>query len=265
MSFFDSEFFDITTSGKLEGHLLDYDHPPMSGEIIPFADHYDYYPETLEVAETSMDLEVLSHIITNNYFTNAILIVSFVLFSVLKQAMIDSNIGSVADYLSHSGSYQPQPMVKREIAHLQEDEDSRCLPSTLTDASDYASAMMPSPYGTAVSSPAGRSTTSSSASTSRRFKSGGKNVSKDSDEYKRRRTLNNIAVKKSREKAKAESRIVAQRVTVLSADKERLERRVEQLSKEIQFLHGLFSKFNDIPDPIKVQVTSAFARLQSHR
>ncbi|XP_046449143.1 CCAAT/enhancer-binding protein beta-like isoform X1 [Daphnia pulex] len=238
MSFFDSEFFDITTSGKLEGHLLDYDHPPMSGEIIPFADHYDYYPETLEVAETSMDLE---------------------------QAMIDSNIGSVADYLSHSGSYQPQPMVKREIAHLQEDEDSRCLPSTLTDASDYTSAMMPSPYGTAVSSPAGRSTTSSSASTSRRFKSGGKNVSKDSDEYKRRRTLNNIAVKKSREKAKAESRIVAQRVTVLSADKERLERRVEQLSKEIQFLHGLFSKFNDIPDPIKVQVTSAFARLQSHR
>ncbi|XP_046449144.1 CCAAT/enhancer-binding protein beta-like isoform X2 [Daphnia pulex] len=237
MSFFDSEFFDITTSGKLEGHLLDYDHPPMSGEIIPFADHYDYYPETLEVAETSMDLE----------------------------AMIDSNIGSVADYLSHSGSYQPQPMVKREIAHLQEDEDSRCLPSTLTDASDYTSAMMPSPYGTAVSSPAGRSTTSSSASTSRRFKSGGKNVSKDSDEYKRRRTLNNIAVKKSREKAKAESRIVAQRVTVLSADKERLERRVEQLSKEIQFLHGLFSKFNDIPDPIKVQVTSAFARLQSHR
>ncbi|EFX75274.1 hypothetical protein DAPPUDRAFT_306834 [Daphnia pulex] len=238
MSFFDSEFFDITTSGKLEGHLLDYDHPPMSGEIIPFADHYDYYPETLEVAETSMDLE---------------------------QAMIDSNIGSVADYLSHSGSYQPQPMVKREIAHLQEDEDSRCLPSTLTDASDYTSAMMPSPYGTAVSSPAGRSTTSSSASTSRRFKSGGKNVSKDSDEYKRRRTLNNIAVKKSREKAKAESRMVAQRVTVLSADKERLERRVEQLSKEIQFLHGLFSKFNDIPDPIKVQVTSAFARLQSHR
>lgn len=238
MSFFDSEFFDITTSGKLEGHLLDYDHPPMSGDIIPFADNYDYYPETLEVAETSMDLE---------------------------QAMIDSNIGSVADYLSHSGSYQPQPMVKREIAHLQEDEDSRCLPSTLTDASDYTSAMMPSPYGTAVSSPAGRSTTSSSASTSRRFKSGGKNVSKDSDEYKRRRTLNNIAVKKSREKAKAESRMVAQRVTVLSADKERLERRVEQLSKEIQFLHGLFSKFNDIPDPIKVQVTSAFARLQSHR
>jgi len=237
MSFFYSEFFDITTSGKLEGHLLDYDHPPMSGDIIPFADNYDYYPETLEVAETSMDLE----------------------------AMIDSNIGSVADYLSHSGSYQPQPMVKREIAHLQEDEDSRCLPSTLTDASDYTSAMMPSPYGTAVSSPAGRSTTSSSASTSRRFKSGGKNVSKDSDEYKRRRTLNNIAVKKSREKAKAESRMVAQRVTVLSADKERLERRVEQLSKEIQFLHGLFSKFNDIPDPIKVQVTSAFARLQSHR
>ncbi|KZS16959.1 CCAAT/enhancer-binding protein alpha isoform X2 [Daphnia magna] len=236
MSFFDSEFFEIT-SGKLDGQLLDYNHPPlMSGDILPFTDNYDYYPEHLEVAETSMDLE----------------------------AMIESNIGSVADYLSHSAAYQPQPAVKREIAHLQEDEDSHCLPSTLTDANDYSSVIVPSPYGTAVSSPAGRSTTSSSASTSRRFKSGGKNVSKDSEEYKRRRTLNNIAVKKSREKAKAESRMVAQRVTVLSADKERLERRVEQLSKEIQFLHGLFSKFNDIPEPIKLQVTNVFARIQSH-
>lgn len=183
----------------------------------------------------------------------------------MKQAMIESNIGSVADYLSHSAAYQPQPAVKREIPHLQEDEDSRCLPSTLTDANDYSSLMGPSsPYGTAVSSPAGRSTTSSSTSTSRRFKTGGKNVVKDSDEYKRRRTLNNIAVKKSREKAKAESRMVTQRVTVLAADKERLERRVDQLSKEIQFLHGLFSKFSDIPEPIKLQVTSVFARIQSH-
>lgn len=189
----------------------------------------------------------------------------FLLFS--KQAMIESNIESVADYLSHSAGYQPsQPMVKRESHSQHDDEDSGCLPSTLTDANDYPSVMMASPYGTSVSSPAGRSTTSSTTSTSRRYKSGSgsKNVSKDSDEYKRRRTLNNIAVKKSREKAKAESRMVAQRVTVLSADKERLERRVEQLSKEIQFLHGLFSKFSDIPEPIKLQVTNAFARLQSH-
>lgn len=179
--------------------------------------------------------------------------------------MIESNIESVADYLSHSTGYQPQPVVKRETHSQHEDEDSGCLPSTLTDANDYPSIMgVPSPYGTSVSSPAGRSTTSSTTSTSRRYKTGSKNVSKDSDEYKRRRTLNNIAVKKSREKAKAESRMVAQRVTVLSADKERLERRVEQLSKEIQFLHGLFSKFSDIPEPIKLQVTNAFARLQSH-
>lgn len=235
----------------------------MSGDILPFTDNYDYYPEHLEVAETSMDLEVLFSIRLHKE-KRLEQCTYFKFFFCLKQAMIESNIGSVADYLSHSAAYQPQPAVKREIAHLQEDEDSHCLPSTLTDANDYSSVIVPSPYGTAVSSPAGRSTTSSSASTSRRFKSGGKNVSKDSEEYKRRRTLNNIAVKKSREKAKAESRMVAQRVTVLSADKERLERRVEQLSKEIQFLHGLFSKFNDIPEPIKLQVTNVFARIQSH-
>lgn len=179
--------------------------------------------------------------------------------------MIDSNIGNIPDYLSHPTTYQPQPVVKLEN-HLHEDEDSAsCLPSTLNDACDYPTVMMSSPYGTSISSPAGRSTTSSTTgSVVRRSKSGSKAISKDSEEYKRRRMLNNVAVKKSREKAKAESRMVAQRVTILSADKERLERRVEQLSKEIQFLHGLFSKFSDIPEPIKLQVASAFARLQSH-
>lgn len=178
--------------------------------------------------------------------------------------MIQSNLGNV-DYLSQqTNSYQPQqPVVKRE-AQFQEDEDSAsCLPSTLNDTIDYPSMMLP--YETAVSSPAGQSTTSSTSnSTSRRFKSATKNMNKDSDEYKRRRTLNNIAVKKSREKAKAESRMVAQRVTALTADKERLEKRVEQLSKEIQFLHGLFTKFSDIPEPVKTQVASAFARLQNY-
>lgn len=53
MSFFDCEFSDVT-SVKLEGHLLDYD--PVANFIIP--DNYDYYPEHLEVSETSMDLEV---------------------------------------------------------------------------------------------------------------------------------------------------------------------------------------------------------------
>jgi len=234
MSFLDCEFFGIT-SGKLEGHLLDYDHPPLSGDVIfPFAEETDYYPHHhLEVAETSMDLE----------------------------AMIESNIGNIPDYLSHGTTYHPQPVVKLEN---HEDEDSAsCLPSTLNDTNDYPTVMMPSPYGTSISSPAGRST-SSITSVVRRTKSGAKAISKDSDEYKRRRMLNNVAVKKSREKAKAESRLIAQRVTILSADKERLERRVEQLSKEIQFLHGLFSKFSDIPEPIKLQVASAFSRLQTH-
>lgn len=58
MSFLDCQFFDITESGKLDGHLLDYDHPPLNSDVIPFNDNYNYYPELLEVSETSMDLEV---------------------------------------------------------------------------------------------------------------------------------------------------------------------------------------------------------------
>lgn len=152
----------------------------------------------------------------------------------------------------------------------QDDCNSLMLPRTLqssmghSNGDDYGNITnAASPYSNAAYSPAGRSTSSSTKS------KGGKPakcLDKDSDEYKRRRTLNNIAVKKSREKAKAESRATVQRLQLLTADKERLERRVDQLTKEIQFLHGLFSKFNDIPEPVKAEVARAFARLQmNHR
>ena len=118
---------------------------------------------------------------------------------------------------------------------------------------------MASPYE--QGSPAGRSTTSSS---SRAGPKSLKNVDKDSDEYRRRRQLNNIAVKKSREKAKNETRQTVQRLNALTVDKERLERRVEQLTKELQFLHGVFTKFADIPEPVRTEMARAFARLQIH-
>ena len=169
------------------------------------------------------------------------------------------------------GVYMEQNQTGGGYQGDQDDCNSMMLPRTLQSSGknhndDYGSILnAASPYSTAAYSPAGRSTSSSTKS-----KSGGNNKStkslpKDSEEYKRRRTLNNIAVKKSREKAKAESRMTVQRLHLLTADKERLERRVEQLNKEIHFLHGLFSKFNDIPEPVKAEVGRAFARLQNHR
>jgi len=123
--------------------------------------------------------------------------------------------------------------------------DESCLPASLEYSAISAAS---SPYSVMECG-------SNSPSSKRRA------LDKNSDEYKRRRKLNNIAVKKSREKAKAESRQVGHRLTALSADNERLERRVELLTQEISFLQGLFSRVDGVPQHIQSQVAKVVQRL----
>lgn len=62
-----------------------------------------------------------------------------------------------------------------------------------------------------------------------------------SDEYKKKRELNNISVRKSREKARQKQQETEGRVDVLSAENNRLQERVDSLEKELTILKGLFS------------------------
>lgn len=239
MSFFDYTLpaSELVTSGKLDSDPFS-SYPTLSATELETVDSSFY--DLLGMSEKSFNLEDM---------------------------LIQSKVDSVpADYLPQAGyGKQRQHMFKRETFTPELDEAELCLPSTITDASDYAAAIMdPSAYSMDASSPAGMSSTSSTSNARQSGKSkGGKSMDKDSDEYRRRRQLNNIAVKKSREKAKAESRLIAQRVTVLAADKERLERRVELLSKEVQILHGLFAKMSSIPDTVRTEVARSVARIQS--
>lgn len=184
----------------------------------------------------------------------------------IEDMMIQSKMDTVpVDYLTQTDSgKQRRHMFKRETFTPELDEAELCLPSTITDASDYAAILDHSAYPMDASSPAGMSSTSSTSNVTQRGKlKSAKAMDKNSEEYLRRRQLNNIAVKKSREKAKAESRLIAQRVTVLSVDKERLERRVEMLGKEVQILHSLFAKMSNIPDTVRAEVARSVARIQS--
>ncbi|NP_001080275.1 CCAAT enhancer binding protein alpha L homeolog [Xenopus laevis] len=82
------------------------------------------------------------------------------------------------------------------------------------------------------------SSTSSSSSESR-----GKSkkwVDKNSNEYRVRRERNNIAVRKSRDKAKMRNVETQQKVFELSSDNDKLRKRVEQLSRELETLRGIF-------------------------
>lgn len=68
-----------------------------------------------------------------------------------------------------------------------------------------------------------------------------KNLDKASDEYKRRRERNNIAVRKSREKAKQRCKDTERRVSDLVSENDKLRKRVELLSKELSVLKNLLA------------------------
>ncbi|KAH7642358.1 uncharacterized protein LOC124492500 [Dermatophagoides farinae] len=65
-------------------------------------------------------------------------------------------------------------------------------------------------------------------------------LDKNSDEYKKRRERNNLAVKKSRNKSKQKTQQTQERVNELKEENQRLETKVKILSKELNFLRDLF-------------------------
>lgn len=75
---------------------------------------------------------------------------------------------------------------------------------------------------------------------------GKKAVDRLSAEYRQRRERNNIAVRKSRDKAKRRNMEMQQKLLELSADNDRLHKTIEQLSRE---LSGLRDFFKQMPGP----------------
>lgn len=68
-----------------------------------------------------------------------------------------------------------------------------------------------------------------------------KRLDKDSEEYRLRRERNNLAVRKSRDKAKRRNLETQHKVLELAAENDRLQKRVEQLSRELATLRNLLS------------------------
>ncbi|XP_048223509.1 CCAAT/enhancer-binding protein delta [Perognathus longimembris pacificus] len=68
-----------------------------------------------------------------------------------------------------------------------------------------------------------------------------------SPEYRQRRERNNIAVRKSRDKAKRRNQEMQQRLVELSADNEKLRRRVEQLTRDLAGLRQFFKQLPGAP------------------
>ncbi|XP_030623188.1 CCAAT/enhancer-binding protein delta [Chanos chanos] len=72
---------------------------------------------------------------------------------------------------------------------------------------------------------------------------GKKTVDKYSPEYRQRRERNNIAVRKSRDKAKQRNLEMQQKLIELSAENTRLHKTVDQLTRELTSLRNFFKQF----------------------
>ena len=65
-------------------------------------------------------------------------------------------------------------------------------------------------------------------------------LDKNSDEYKKRRERNNMAVKKSRNKSKVKTSQTSDSVNQLMAENDDLQSKIDTLSKELRLLKDLF-------------------------
>lgn len=101
----------------------------------------------------------------------------------------------------------------------------------------------PEPPGSASpSSYSSHSSASSSSSSGGKERTGKKCVDRFSPEYRQRRERNNIAVRKSRDKAKRRNQEMQQKLLELSAENERLHKKVEQLTRDLSSLRHFFKQ-----------------------
>ena len=81
-------------------------------------------------------------------------------------------------------------------------------------------------------------------------------VDKHSDEYKRRRERNNIAVRKSREKAKQRSRETEKKVNELYSENDSLRQKLSQMTRKVQILRQLLGNYGVQQDMIDRELES---------
>jgi len=91
-----------------------------------------------------------------------------------------------------------------------------------------------------------------------------KNVNKLSDEYRRRRERNNIAVRKSREKAKVRTKETEDRVKLLARDNDKLRRQIDVLSRELNWLKNVYPKLGVIPEHLQREIAKQLETFQHH-
>lgn len=82
----------------------------------------------------------------------------------------------------------------------------------------------------------------------------GKNLDKDSEEYRNKRIRNNIAVRKSREKANQRKREIEEKNRTLQKENERLRKQMEAITEELSMLKSLVNNFGISPEHLSKEL-----------
>lgn len=165
--------------------------------------------------------------------------------------------GGYADYLPpsgggalagllHSGAVKREPAWSEEAPGLPS-QIAACAQTVVSLSGQNLPTPPASPEPPGSASPAscsGRSSCSSSGGGGGggKERAGKKSLDRFSAEYRQRRERNNIAVRKSRDKAKRRNQEMQQKLVELSAENERLHRRIEQLGRDLSGLRHFFKQ-----------------------
>ncbi|XP_073487667.1 CCAAT/enhancer-binding protein delta [Aquarana catesbeiana] len=172
------------------------------------------------------------------------------LFADLFNSKNGERAESGADYLSGLLSTAPPQHYKslKQEPDWSDSDLSSSLPSQIaTCAQTTMSLLQPTPptspepcsnTSSACPSPA----SSTSANTPSNQRSSKKNLDRFSPEYRQRRERNNIAVRKSRDKAKKRNMDMQQKLLELSSENEKLHKRIDMLTRDLTSLRHFFKQ-----------------------
>ncbi|XP_075069594.1 CCAAT/enhancer-binding protein delta [Mixophyes fleayi] len=161
-----------------------------------------------------------------------------------------------ADYLSGLLAPQCQGSAKTLISHLKQEPEwsdsdiSSSLPCQIATCAQTSMCLQPTPptspepcsssaASSACPSPSSSTTMGTSCGKDRMSK---KNVDRFSPEYRQRRERNNIAVRKSRDKAKKRNVDMQQKLLELSSENEKLHKRIDLLTRDLSNLRHFFKQ-----------------------
>jgi len=162
-------------------------------------------------------------------------------------------------HISEDGQYilKPEPVSPSETATAGDEVFHYDEPEENTIDNSYASATLLGDSSVLTSSASTSNGKRNPLKATPPSKSKRRAPQKDSVEYRAKRDRNNVAVRKSRDKAKQRQKETEEKVHELTSENEALQKKVDLLSKELNVLKGLFANVGaSLPSEVRSYLKS---------